>query len=99
MGYAVEFLQPIRDYIANIAGLTDGDRATIIDGVIAELSENADYFLNKYPLSHESLRFRYDYFHPTYETLFNFEFIVDASAREMGVMRVVYVECTTEPMQ
>jgi hypothetical protein len=99
MAYSVEFPQPIRDYVANVAGLTDADRAAVIDGVIAELSESADYFLEHYPLAHESLRFRYDYPHPTSHTLFIFEFIVDASAREMGVMRVAYVECTTEPMQ
>jgi hypothetical protein len=99
MGYEIEFIQPIREYIANVAGLSDDERALIVDGVIEELSQNADYFFDKYPLGHESLSFRYDYFHPTRETLFNFEFIVDASAREMGVMRVVYVECTTEPMQ
>ncbi len=61
--------------------------------------EDADKFLDKYPLGHESLSFRYDYFHTTYETLFNFDFVVDASAREMGVITVVFVECTTEPMR
>ena len=99
MGYAVEFLETIREYLANVAGLTDDDRASIIDGVIEELSRDADEFLAKYPLGHESLHFHYDYVHPTYQTLFAFDFIVDASYREMGVMRVVYVECTPEPAQ
>jgi hypothetical protein len=94
VGYEVELPQSVREYLASVAGLIDEDRAAIVDGVIAELSERADDFLEKYPLSRELLSFRYDYFHPTSETLFNFEFVVDASAREMGVMRV---ECATEP--
>jgi hypothetical protein len=99
VGYGVELPQSVREYLASVAGLTDEGRAAIVDGAVAELSASADYFLEKYPLGHESLSFLYDYFHPTSGTLFNFEFVVDASAREMGVMRAVYVECTTEPMR
>jgi hypothetical protein len=98
VAYDVELGTALRAYIAAVPGLTDADRAAVIDGVIEELSRNADYFLARYPLAHESLHFRYDYPHPTTHTLFNFDFVVDASARGAGVVRVVYVECTTEPM-
>jgi hypothetical protein len=99
MGYVVEFKESIRDYIANVGGLSDDERGRIIEGVIEELSRDTDKFLAKYPLGHESLHFRYDYIHPTYEILFTFDFIVDASHREMGVVCVEFVECTTEPMR
>ena len=98
MGYDVEFKEAIRDYIANLDGLTDADRVSIIDGVIEELSQRADEFLDQHPLGHESLHFRYDYAHPTFETMFAFEFVVDASHREMGVIVVEFVECKTSPM-
>jgi len=77
----------------------DDDRATIVDGVIEELSRDADRFFALRPLAHESHCFLYDYPHPTAQTLYNFDFVVDASHLEMGVVRVVYVECTPEPMR
>jgi hypothetical protein len=98
MAYAVEIRESIRDYLAAVPGLREEDYSAVLDGVTEELSQNADYFLEKYPLGHESLHFRYDYPHPTTHTLFNFDFVVDASQRGVGVVRVVYVECTTEPM-
>jgi hypothetical protein len=35
---------------------------------------------------------RYDYPHLTEQALYNFDFVVDASHLEMGVVRVAYVE-------
>jgi hypothetical protein len=98
MPYDVELGVGLRAYIAAVPGLTDADRAAVIDGVIEELAHNADHFLELRPLAHESLHFRYDYPHPTTHTLFNFDFVVDASHRGVGVVSVVFVECTTEPM-
>lgn len=98
MGYAVAFTDLVSDYIAAFPELTDDDRAAVVSGVRDELSRDADVFLASRPLAHESLHFRYDYPHPTRHTLFTFDFIVDASHRAVGVVRVVYVECATEPM-
>ncbi len=98
MAYAVEFADAVSDYIAAAPGLTDADRAAVVAGVTEELSCDADRFLALRPLAHESLYFHYDHPHPTREVLFAFDFVVDASHRAAGVVRVVYVECTTEPM-
>jgi|SRR5262245_38200763 len=98
VAYDVTIEPAVVDYIAAVQGLTAAEQTAVLQGVIEELSRGADYFLNKYPLGHESLCFRYDYIHPTYQTLFTFDFVVDASSHSMGVMQVVYVECTTEPM-
>lgn len=98
MGYYVEFVEAVLDYLAGVEGLTDEDRAAVVDAVIEELSRDADRFHALRPLAHESLCFRYDYPHLTKQTLYNFDFVVDASHREMGVMRVAYVECTSEPI-
>ena len=98
MGYLVELIDDVREYLARVDGLTDADRAAVVNGVIDELSRDAERFLALYPLSHESLCFRYDYAHPTEQTMYIFDFVVDASHLEMGVVRVSYVECRTEPM-
>jgi hypothetical protein len=99
VAYHVEFVEPVLDYLAQVPGLTDDDRTAVVDGVVEELSRDADRFLALYPLALEALCFRYDYPHPTRHTLFNFDFVVDASHAAAGVMRVVYIECTPEPMQ
>ena len=99
MAYDIEFVEPVLDYLAMVPGLTDEDRAMIVDGIIEELSRDADRFHALRPLAHESLCFRYDYPHPTRQILYNFDFIVDAWHIDMGVVRVIYVECATEPME
>jgi hypothetical protein len=98
VGYDVEFVDLVRDYLEQLEGLTDGDRAAVVDGVIEELSRDADRFLALRPLAHESLCFRYDYPHATEQTIYDFDFVVDASHLEMGVVRVAYVECTLRPV-
>ena len=98
MPFHVELQQPVIRYIEQVEGLTPNEQFSIAEGVIAELSEHADRFLAGHPIAHESLAFHYDYYHLTHHPLFNFDFVVDASSFEMGVVRVVYAECTTEPI-
>lgn len=99
MRYQIEFVALVLDYLAQVEGLTDADRERILAGVTEELGRDADRFHVLYPLGPESLCFRYDYPHPTTHTLYDFEFVIDAHFQEMGVMRVVYVECVIEPME
>lgn len=98
MAYLVEFVAPVLDFLAQVEGLSDNDRESIVAGVIEELSQHADRFLVLRPLTHESLCFRYDYPHPTAQAMYTFDFVVDARHLEMGVVRVVYAEYATEPM-
>jgi hypothetical protein len=95
----VEFVEPVLSYMERIEGLTHQDRMAILDGVIEELSRDADRFLALRPLAHESLCFWYDYPHPTPEAIYVLDFVVDASFQEMGVLRVAYVECVREPIR
>jgi hypothetical protein len=92
VAYHVEFVEPVLDYLERVEGLTDDDRAAVVDGVIEELSRDADRFLALRPLAHESLCFQYDYPHATEQTMYDFDFVVDASHLAMGVVRVAYVE-------
>jgi hypothetical protein len=98
VAYFVEFADPVRDYLAGIEGLLDADRATIIDEVIEELSRDAGRFLALYPLAHESFCFRYDYARVTRQAVFGFDFVVSAHQLAMGVVQVVYVEHTIQPL-
>jgi hypothetical protein len=96
VAFFVEFVENVLDYMSQIEGLTDEDRATIVDGMIEELSRDADRFLALYSLTHESLCFRYEYAHVVQPTIFNFDFVVDTKDSAMGVVRVAYVECRVE---
>ena len=95
MSYHVEFVAPVLEYLARVEGMTDADRAAVVDVIIEELARDADRFLSLHPLAHESFCFRYDYPHLIGLTLYDFDFVVDASHIEMGVVRVAYVEQTT----
>ena len=99
MAYHVEFVEPVLAYLAGVEGLSPTDRAAVVNGVIEELSHDAERFLALRPLAHESLCFLYDYPHPTEQAMYDFDFVVDASHLEMGVVQVVYVECSRRPMQ
>jgi hypothetical protein len=96
MGYHVEFVEPVLDYLARVEGLTDADRQAIIAGVTRRLSESTDVYLALYPLSHESLAFWYHYPHTTQGALYQFSFVVSAHHLEMGVVAVAYAEHTTQ---
>jgi hypothetical protein len=98
MGYYIEFVESVLEYLQGIDGLTDEQRAEILEAVTDELSRDADRFHSLYPLSHESLCFRYNYPHPTEKMIYDFDFIVSASHRAMSVMQVVYIECDTIPI-
>jgi hypothetical protein len=98
MPYYVETAPLVLDYIASIEGLSDPGRAAVVDGYIDELGRDADKFLALYPLGPESLHFRYDYPLAEGGRLYNFEFIVDGTPMEVGVVRVVYVEHNTQPL-
>ncbi len=87
MAYFVEFVEPVLDYLDRVSGLTNDDRLTIVDGIIRELSKDADRFFALFPMAHEALCFRYDYAHPHEDKIYNFDFVVDASHLEVGRSR------------
>jgi hypothetical protein len=98
VGYHVEFVDPVLEYLERVEGLTDDDRGAIVEVVVEELSRDADRFIALRPLAHESLCFRYGYQYTTERTIYHLDFVVNAAYLEMGVVRVAYVECISEPM-
>jgi hypothetical protein len=97
VAFFVEFVPSVLEYLGRVDGLTDVDRAAVVDEITEELARDADRFLALYPLAHESLCLLYDYARPCGNAVFSFDFVVDASALSMGVVGVVYVECTAQP--
>ncbi len=98
MPYYVETVPAVIEFLTLVEGLSEAGRLAVVDGYVNELAEHADKFLALYPLGPESLHFRYDYPHVEGTTLFNFDFIVEATFMESGVVRIVYVECTPQPL-
>ncbi|MFO0927450.1 MAG: hypothetical protein U0736_10485 [Gemmataceae bacterium] len=98
MRYHVEFVDLVLDYLAAVEGLTDEDRAAIVEGVSEELARDAEHFLALYPLAQEALCFRYDYAQATPTGVHTFDFVVSAHHLEMGVVTVVYVEHSVRPL-
>lgn len=94
MAYHVAIAPRVEGYIDAVEGLSGAGRAELLGGVIEELGRDADEFLRKHSLGPESLHFRYDYVQPDDQTLYIFDFVVDASQMEVGVVTVVYAECT-----
>ena len=88
MAYFVEFVEPVLDYLDRVSGLTIDDRKKIVDGIIQELSKDADRFFALYPLARESLCFWYDYPYPHERNIYDFNFVAAASHLEMGVVRL-----------
>jgi hypothetical protein len=98
MPYYVETAPAVLDYIAGVEGLSDEGRAAVVDGYIDEFGRDANRFLALYPLGPESLHFRYDFPHPEGGMIYNFDFVVDGTNMEVGVVRVVYVEHFVLPL-
>src|SRR5258706_13135686 len=98
MPYFAETFPAVIEYLASVEGLADAGRTAIIDGFLGELAKDADKFLALYPLGPESLHFRYDFPHIEGSTLFDFDFVVDGTHMESGVVRIVYVEHSNRPL-
>ena len=62
-----------------------------------ELSERADELLARNAISHESLKFDYEFLMDFPDAEFAFDFLVDAVQAEMGVIRVVFADCEITP--
>jgi len=98
MGYWVEFIDPVLDYLVGIEGLSEPDRARMITEVRDELATHAEHFHTLYPLEPESYRFRYPYALSTQQGIFEVDFVVDGSRMEMGAVTVIYFEYAFRPI-
>lgn len=100
MSYYVEVPPAVSDYLSAPGRLPATVGKAVFDGIVAELGDDADYFLRTRAVAHESYSFGYDYPHPDAATglLYLFRFRCDGSAMSQGVGRVVFIDHTTEPL-
>jgi hypothetical protein len=97
MSYFVEVPPAVRDYLLDPDRFPPAVGQAVLDGAIAELADNADYFLRKRPVAHESYIFGYDYavLDETTGVLYQLDFKCDGAAMPQGVVRIVYVDLDT----
>jgi hypothetical protein len=97
-GYFVHVAESVEAYVGNVDTLPDDKRQQVLVESFQELSERANHFLERYPLEHESYTFQYDYVLLHDGVFYQFRFVVDGSSMEMGVIKVIYVDCETSQL-
>ena len=98
MRYYVATLPEVAAYLSAVEGLSEAGRDAVIDAYTDELGRDADTFLDNHPTGHESLHFRYDYYLADSGLYHQFDFVVDGTQMAVGVVTVVLVEHTAEPL-
>src|SRR5256885_695293 len=92
MPYLVQTLPSVEEYLAAIVDLPRDVILEVLADVEHVLSEKADFYLERFPLGHESYRFEFDTTIIHGDRMITFRFVVDAANREAGVVRIVYAD-------
>jgi len=91
--YQVQIDRGVIDYLNGCERLTDEDRGRIIDGLLDELGESADKFLERNPHPFHVNCFWYDYILMTAaHEVREFRFACNAEGHVYGVTQVLYVD-------
>lgn len=98
MAYDVETVERVARDLAAIVGLSDAGKEYLVNSYVAELSQRADHYHQRYPFAHESYLFYYDDAFCDSGLIWEFRFLVDGSHLAMGVVRVVYFDYETTPI-
>lgn len=97
-GYYVHVAESVEAYIRGIETLSEARRQLVLDECLADLSRQADHFLLRYPLEHESYSFEYQYAFVDGSLIYSFRFIADGSQMAAGVVQVIFVDYETMPV-
>ena len=92
MAYFVQTLPALEAYFASFTDLHPDLLLEMLDDVERALADNADFYLERFPVAHESTRFEYDTTILHGDRLHIFRFLVDATERASGVVRIVYAD-------
>lgn len=98
MAYIIQTAESVEKYIHGIEGLSEEAKVQIVEGYLRDLGENADHFLERYPLAHESYSFSYEYALIDGGLIYSFRFIAEGSHREAGIVQIIYVNHKTMPV-
>jgi len=92
--YHIQTAPVVADYLARLAATDISPEAlvTLVEEYTADLGEKGDHYHEREPLAHEAMAFRYETVLVDGNNLWGFEFVVDAHAKESGVLVVAYVE-------
>jgi hypothetical protein len=93
MAFAVHVADSVTEYMRGRDRLTPSDQDRILTGIVDELSERADAFLQRNPHPYLPDRFWYDYVLMTEaHEIRAFRFACGAEGHVYGVTAVLYVE-------
>jgi hypothetical protein len=93
--YFVHVAESVEAYIRAIDALPAQRRQQVLDWCLDDLGREADHFLRRYPLEHESYSFEYQYAFIEGGLIYSFRFIADGSQMVVGVVQVIYVDYET----
>src|SRR3954451_6315262 len=96
-GYFVHVAESVEAYIHGIEALPEPRRQQILNACLRDLSRDADHFLQRYPLEHESYTFQYEYVLIDGNLIYSFRFVADGSHMAMGIVQVIYVDHDAMP--
>ena len=94
-GYFVHVAERVEVYSHAIDVLSEERRQQILNACLLDLARNADHFLKRYPLQHESYSFQYEYAFVEGDRVYSFRFIADGSHMATGIVQVIYVDHET----
>src|SRR5436190_7924837 len=94
-GYFVHVAESVEAYIAGIDALPAARRQELLTACVQDLSRDADQFLHRYPLEHESYTFQYEYAIIDGDLVYSFRLIASGSHMEMGIVQIIYVDHET----
>jgi hypothetical protein len=97
-GYFVHVAESVEAYVRAIENLPEVKRQQVLDECLRDLSRQAEHFLHRYPLEHESYAFEYQYAFIDGDLIYLFRFIADGSQMAVGVIQVIYVDYETMPV-
>ncbi len=95
IGYFIHFAESVEAYVLGIEALAEERRQEVLNACLQDLARDADHFLQRYPLEHESYTFQYEYAFIDGDLVYSFRFIADGSHMEMGIVQVIYVDHET----
>jgi hypothetical protein len=96
--YFVHIAATVETYVLGIEQLPDVRRQEILQACLLDLAQNADHFLEQYPVAHEALWFSYEYVFVQNGLIYTFRFVMDGREMSVGVVQVVYVDHETMPV-
>jgi hypothetical protein len=95
VAYTVDTVEPVKEYLRNLAGLSREGRLKLLAGYLDNLRNWGDEFRSEPSTRHPSSSSLFTYRHIFRDggRLYTARFVVDDSSAPYGVLRVIYADC------